>query len=164
MAEPLKVRGLVVKSWAKQRADGDGVFWIVKLEGSDTAYFDYQGKVKELGIEEGDYVEIAFPSESNTKILEIKKVSGEVQATVNGRVQHTDRKVKEFKQENGDKTSDAWRIARTSALKALTEIAASAGDFDTAALGLLVEKAERLAEWIVTGKWTEEVEHETEES
>lgn len=152
MAEPLTVKGIVAQVWDKEFTNREGTFTVVKLEGPDTAYFDFTGKVKKAGIKEGDRVEITYRTNGAPKIVKIEKAAQEKQTEipVTTAPAITD---KAPVQESQD--SQAWRIARTSAMKIITE-EISLGEIAT---GLrdssLYKLADELAAYIVTGKHPE---------
>jgi len=152
MAEPISIKGFVARIWEKDRSDGKGHYTIVKLEGSDEAYFDFSGKANKASVQEGDQVEIKYLSNGNTKILSITKVVQEKQTELRQEKIGWEHPVAEMPKKE-DPT--AWRIARTSALKVLLEGVDTTERMPQIASDPLFYYADRLAAYIVTGNHPE---------
>ena len=136
-----KARGVVAELQEREVTNG-GRYIRVRLEGEDSSYFDWEGKLSELGIARGDEIAFEHTGGKYPRITRVEKVATGSGAT----------RVKHQQKNNSQGTEPSWRdvqIVRMAAVKAAACLLDNADLPYEKKAEEITRLAEKLEQWVL---------------
>ena len=147
MAETSAVQGTVTKL-SKEVSKNDKIFYKLGIKDFEQTIFVWNRKlIDEPGIQKDMDILVEFEPGDYPEAKKITKLSGNVQATVGGKQQHTDKQVRDF---SSYRTPE--QIVRCEAIQTAAKFVASFWNSKTHGTADLFSLAQDIEAWILTGK------------